>query len=79
MACEQCCWLDVPPDRSGRRVVRKGYGYECQAPVPEVKLPASITIRHGFQWPPRRSHMTRGEGKGCPSFERKAPLKPATI
>lgn len=42
MACKDCVWLDVPPDKAGRRVARAKKAYKCGWPCVEPVFPYSI-------------------------------------
>ncbi len=66
--CKTCVWLTVKPDKLGRRIVRKDKTYRCSCPLPEVRLPLSVTEHFSFNWPPRRTSMV-GDEKGCPCHE----------
>lgn len=68
MTCRTCRYLDVKPDRSGRRVPRKNYAYRCTVPLPEVKWPASVTTYVGFR-EPHKTMMDLDEGEDCPLYE----------
>ena len=71
MTCRDCEFLDVAPDKAGRRVVRRQLTYPCTFPVPDVVLPDSVTRYHGFQWPPGRMHMCGSEdGANCPCYKK---------
>lgn len=69
MSCRTCKWLDVPPDKSGRIVVREGWGYPCVAPIEMPRWPACVTNRHGFHWPKSGSTTIAEWGENCPLFE----------
>jgi hypothetical protein len=72
MTCKTCKWLRVQPDARGRIVVRKGSVHPCEAPTPDVSLPASITKHYGWRWPPvTRSWMGPEEGEGCPAHQKR--------
>ena len=59
MTCRTCKFLSVSPDEKGRIIVRKGNTYRCNAPGPEMpELPASMTSRYDFRWPPSRGAMS---------------------
>lgn len=67
MSCKTCQHFDVEPDAAGRIVIRKKRGYRCLAPEPP--LPACITSRFDYRWPPARWFVTADGGIGCPCFE----------
>lgn len=69
MTCKTCKFLDVRPDKSGRRGVRKGFTYRCLWEMPELVLADSITRYVSF--PPNfpRSHMGGEDGVNCPVQE----------
>ena len=67
--CKSCKHLKVALDRNGRRVVRKHYTYECDAPIPQVTLPESVTRSWGFIWPPDKQRMDGESGEHCPAYE----------
>lgn len=69
MTCRSCIWLKVAPDKAGRRAPRKDKSYLCEAPVPDVVMPLSITRRYDWRWPPSRNYMAPDEGAGCPTFK----------
>ena len=71
MNCKTCKWLEVEPDKRGRRVVRKQNAYPCVAPEPEKpKLPASAEVGYrSFVWPPHRSFMCGDMGEDCLCWE----------
>lgn len=75
--CRNCRFLDVKPDKLGRRIVRRQETYDCLVPLaPPPPLPASLpqstfaTYRDGAKW-----GMNPDEGETCPLFE---PLKKET-
>lgn len=73
MACRDCKYLDVPPDRDGKRRARKGSAYSCTAPKLEVLppgVPASALIE--FWRLNHRRSVAPDEGEGCNCFEPRA-------
>lgn len=66
MTCRYCKWLDVPPDKGGRRVPRKDKAYRCTVLIEQPALPLSVTRRTDFRWPPERYYMSPEDGEGCP-------------
>lgn len=69
MSCRTCKWLDVPPDKSGRIVVRSSRVYRCVAPVERPAWPESVTTAYGFRWPIAGNYMRPERGQNCPLFE----------
>lgn len=67
MACRDCKLLDVPLDKAGRRMPRKGKAYRCLAEVPTVPLPRSW--RGHWRWTTKASvyvgYMEPDEGDNC--------------
>ena len=61
MTCKTCKFLDVRPDKSGRRGVRKGFTYRCLWEMPELVLADSITRYVSF--PPRTSRGATWEAR----------------
>lgn len=68
MTCKTCEWLEVHPDKRGRRVVYAARVYPCVAPCAAPVAPVSITRYHGFKWPPPRMHMGPQDGADCPLY-----------
>lgn len=71
MTCKTCKWLNVPPDKRGRIVVRDT-GYRCAAPIPErPALPVCITRSYSFrEWPATGDAWTSPKlGADCPLHE----------
>lgn len=71
MTCKTCKWLDVPPDKRGRIVVRDT-GYRRIVPLPEMPaLPDSITKQYGYRDVTRDHHhfMLPRQGANCPLHE----------
>jgi hypothetical protein len=64
--CKNCGWLNVPPLNNGKIRVYGHDSYKCTVPIPEIKLPHSVTKAYGFSWPPRKTFMQGDEGEGCP-------------
>jgi hypothetical protein len=66
--CKTCKWLDVAPDRAGRRVVRRGYMYRCKFPLPDLSsvLPLSLTGSVSFRFSDNQKSWVEGERAGCP-------------
>lgn len=62
--CENCGYLDVPPDKDGVSRVRGNHGYRCTAQIPDgaLRVPSccEITVK--------RNRVTKGEGRGCPTW-----------
>jgi hypothetical protein len=67
-SCRTCRFLLVEPDKDGRRVPRASKAYRCDAPIPNVSLPASVPSWE-FKWPPRKRWMEPDDGEACPAFE----------
>ncbi len=70
--CGKCRFLDVKPDKLGRRIVRALASYRCLAPVPEMPaLPDSVTQSYGYtpMTSRQKTIMESVEGKTCPTFE----------
>jgi hypothetical protein len=71
-SCRSCKFLDVMPDKSGKRVPRAVNAYSCLAaaqPVADMHFPDSITRAYGFRWPPSKTHMQPDQGVDCPAYE----------
>jgi len=53
--------------------VRKNQCAPCAAPIPNITplLPASITSRHDWLWPPKPYYMGPNDGSGCPLWEKR--------
>lgn len=71
MTCKTCKWLNVPPDKRGRIVVRDT-GYRCIVPLPVMPaLPDSITKRYGYRdvTLARENFMLPTQGATCPLHE----------
>ncbi len=67
--CGTCIfWMKPSNRRAG-----PDSAFFCSAPIPEPVLPACVqrywTYDHSA---PRRTHMCREDGKGCPTWQRKA-------
>ena len=71
--CKTCKFLDVPPNKAGRIVVRYERAYSCIAPAPKLPkdFPQSIIDRAGFQWPPNRQSMFADDGDSCTVYEKR--------
>ena len=70
--CKTCKWLEVKPDKIGRRIVRKDRAYRCTYVVPIFRLPDSITSSFSYRDPFRqfgRSHMAGDMGTECPTWK----------
>jgi hypothetical protein len=61
-----CRHLRVPLDKDGTMRVRKGHGYRCEVDLPTPVLPASVTLAHGWHWPPQRMSVSIDECAKCP-------------
>lgn len=71
MTCKTCKWLDVPPDKRGRIVVRDT-AYKCIVPLPEMPvLPDCVTKQYGYtDFLARRDRwMIPKQGGTCPLHE----------
>ncbi len=66
--CKTCRWLEVPLDKAGKRVVRR-MAYRCFAVVPDIKLPASVTMDYSFHWPLSRVSVWGTDGADCPCWK----------
>lgn len=67
-SCKTCRWLDVSPDKRGRRIVRQAVSYECNFPIaPLPPLPESAFFKD--RWPPARSWMEGQDGRSCATWE----------
>ena len=71
MTCRTCKWLDVRPDKDGKRRVRKNNGYRCIVQVAAPKWPDSVTKAHGYYYSPARTFMSPDEGENCPTKEKR--------
>ena len=69
MTCRDCKHLIVPGNKLGQRRPRKGFTYNCEAPIPMPKLPDSVRLSYGFKWPPNASYMEPDAGANCPCHE----------
>ena len=73
MSCRNCKLLDVPV-KNGQTEPHPDFAYQCLAPIPaEPILPASMTDRGQFAWPPHKRWMTLDDGVGCPCWQSKEP------
>jgi hypothetical protein len=75
-SCGTCKWLEVKPDRDGKRRVRKSDVYRCVAPIPACPLlPQSVNWNgyNGFKWPPETGWMSPERGHSCPTYEQRQP------
>lgn len=68
MTCHNCKYLDVRPDKDGKRRVRRNKTYRCLAPLPELKLPASVTSASGYREGFSKTMMAPDDGGACPTF-----------
>lgn len=59
MSCKTCKWLEVEPNKAGKRVVRRDKVYQCLVPIPRPILPTSVTRAYDFSWPPPRTWLTK--------------------
>ncbi len=57
MSCRSCKWLDVKPDKAGRRRIYRDNAYVCTVPISQPILPTSVLENRDFQWPPQRTYM----------------------
>ncbi len=67
--CGTCEFLAVPPDKDGKKRVRKNFGYPCVFDISDPTLPASVTDAQGWNWPPHRQYMTPERGENCVTWE----------
>ena len=66
MSCRTCIYLEVMPDKTGRKIPRKGNVYACLYQIPnDHQLPMSAVRYYGFKWPPIKNRMTPDDGEGC--------------
>ena len=73
--CKTCKWIEVPPDKGGRKVVRKTRVYSCAFPQPPMILPASITNHPNWRDQFPRYRMVGSDGSDCPTWELKEAAK----
>lgn len=66
--CHTCRFMEVPPDKAGRRVVRADKAYRCLYEVTWPDMPDSITHAHDFQYP-SKNWVWKNFGKDCPVWE----------
>jgi hypothetical protein len=69
MTCRKCKWLKVWPNAAGKKIARRGNVYPCMFEPAMPVLPASITQRGGFRWPPDKGYVAPDDGAECPTFE----------
>lgn len=79
MTCRTCKWLNVPPNKNGKIVPRKGGHHRCTVPLPPPPaMPASIKVMtdgrtyYGssvIQWPSSGGWMGVDAGEGCTFHE----------
>lgn len=78
--CRTCKWLNVPPDKNGKIVPRKGGYHRCTVQLPPPPpMPASIRVntteRGGgyglgnLDWPTSAGYMGVDDGEGCTFHE----------
>lgn len=67
--CGNCRHLAVGLDKAGRRIPRADKAYTCKCPIPDLKLPDSVTKAHGWQAPRPSNWMTPQHGTECPTWE----------
>ncbi len=67
MTCRTCKWLNVEPNKAGRRVARKDITYPCTVPIEKPRLPDSVR-QYARHWPPPRSYMGPNDGQDCPCY-----------
>lgn len=60
MSCKTCKWLEVEPNKAGKRVVRKDRVYQCGVPIERPRLPTSVLKAYGFRWPPSKTWLPSG-------------------
>lgn len=51
MSCKTCKWLEVEPNKAGKRVVRKDKAYQCGVPIPRPRLPTSVLKAYDSGYP----------------------------
>ena len=69
MTCRTCKFLEVPPDKDGRRRPMKHSVYECVVEVSKPVLPSSMITYYSFKWPLHRKCMEPDDGKDCPCWQ----------
>jgi hypothetical protein len=69
--CGTCRFLDVPPDNSGRRVVRAVRLYKCKFVVEMQPLPDSVALDWRYEPLTPLRWMDPREGTKCPVWEPK--------
>jgi hypothetical protein len=73
MTCGKCKHWPLKPDKNGVYRATRDAAFMCRAEIPMPEFPTSITMAHGFRWPPHRSYTISKDGEGCPFFvDRKA-------
>lgn len=66
-SCRNCKWLQPDTDKNGKRLVTINRTYRCLYPVPDTRLPDSITQSyywHGFE--AMKTRIMPDSGAHCP-------------
>ena len=71
MTCRTCKFLDVLPDKDGKRRVRQNNAYRCLVPLPEVAWPDSVLEAYGSHLP-TKTFMSPDRGKNCQTHEERS-------
>ena len=69
-SCKTCIWLEVPRNKRGTRLVRKGAAYPCRVPIKTEYLPDCMTLSASYV-PIERTPRVRMEGDmgaDCPKY-----------
>ena len=61
--CKTCKHLRAPRAANGKLVGRQKRGYQCLAPIPEIRLPVSVKMTFS------RSFMWVSDTQDCPAWE----------
>lgn len=75
MACRDCEFLRVLPDKDGKRRPRRERAYTCTVEVPLPKLPMSVISYFSFGWPPEKKYMSPDDGDGCVFYKQMSVTK----
>ena len=68
--CRYCKYLVPGEDKNAKRLVTKDKPYKCNAPLPLMVLPDSITRSYGWREPESyRRMVTPDDGKHCPLWQ----------
>ena len=63
--CKDCRFMRVPPDKDGKRRVRKSETYICEASFELPPLPTCVEVKI------TRTRVWSGAGDGCAFFQKR--------